>query len=610
MKKNIDTTTFKSTLDKNKELKLELNNLMATQGELNRRLTQIYGAKSFKLWQLFTKVKKNPNLVIKTTKILFSEGPSGIKNKIKAKESQNNTLLSINEQYQIWLKKNYPNKEELIKQKKLQKKFKYRPRISIITPTYNTPEKFLRECIESAIKQTYDNWELCIADDNSTDLNVKNIIDEYSKKDKRIKYVFRKNNGHICAASNSALKIASGEYVALLDHDDLLLPNSLYEVVSAINRNPKVDFIYSDEDKLSENGVTPIEPYFKPDWSLDKLFGFMYIGHLSVYKKSIVKSVSGFSVGTHGAQDYDLLLKSIPYIKLAIHIPKILYRWRKHPNSTSTTLKSKPYAMEAGRKVLTKRLKKYINGKFSVINTNIGFYLLSNFGIKDKSIDVFINSKKIKQIPNDLKNKLGNKINSYILFSSINQLNDSLNKSSATYFLIINNKFNYSNNNILDYIGFLNVNNVGIVGPKILDKNNRIISAGYYLSNKKLASPFVGHSDSYGYGNNLAVQSNILGLNNYFFALKNITFKSYIKKFDSNLPSLYLLKSSINLIPQNIRTVIYPQFTITTDNASLSYTKKEREFIENYVIDKIKITDPYFNKNLTLDNQNQITLNL
>mgnify|MGYP002682125657 CR=1 FL=1 len=319
-KNNLSTSTIKSTLDKNKELKLELNNLITTQNVLNRILTQIYEAKSFKLWQQFTKVKKNPKLVIKATKILFSEGPNGIKNKLKAKESQNNTLLSINEQYQIWLKKNYPNKSNLLKQKRLQKKFKYRPLISIITPVYNPDEKWLRSCIESVINQTYDNWELCLADDCSTKSYVKKVLNEYSKKDKRIKVVYRSKNGHICKSSNSALKIASGEYIGLLDHDDLLLPNSLYEVASVINKNPDVDFIYSDEDKLSEDEATSLEPYFKPDWSIDKLFGFMYVGHLSIYKKSIIKIVSGFSIGYCNPHSKNVLLVKLADCCAGLHI--------------------------------------------------------------------------------------------------------------------------------------------------------------------------------------------------------------------------------------------------------------------------------------------------
>jgi len=609
-KNNLDTTAIKSTLDKNRELKLKLNNLQATQSELNRRLTQIYEAKSFKLWQQFTKVKKNPKLVIKATKILFSEGPNGIKNKLRAKESQNNTLLSINEQYQIWLKKNYPNKSNLLKQKRLQKKFKYRPLISIITPVYNPDEKWLRSCIESVINQTYDNWELCLADDCSTKPYVKKVLNEYSKKDKRIKVIFRSKNGHICKSSNSALKIASGEYIGLLDHDDLLLPNSLYEVASVINKNPDVDFIYSDEDKLSEDEATSLEPYFKPDWSIDKLFGFMYVGHLSIYKKSIIKIVSGFSIETQGAQDYDLLLKSIPYIKLAIHIPKILYRWRKHQQSTSTTLKAKPYAMEAGKKVLESRLGNYIDGKFKVNNPNIGYYILSNFSIDEKSIDVFLCLKNIKQIPKDLKNKLGNKVNSYNFFSSINQLNIQLKKSNATYLLVINQKFEFLDNNILDFIGYLNVKNVGIIGPKILNDKNKIISAGYCLDKGKLTTPFINQYDNYGYGNNLAVQSDILGINNCFFALKNITFKSYIKEFDPSLPNLYLLKNSIDLLTQNIRTVIYPQFTLTLKNMPLLISKNETQFIENYAKNNIKGIDPFFNKNLAVSKNNVINLRL
>lgn len=262
-----------------------------------------------------------------------------------------------NQEYQKWIKQNWPKQEELVKQKISQKKFKYRPKISVITPVYNPDEKWLRSCIESVINQTYDNWELCLADDNSTKEHVKKVLEEYSKKDNKIKIIYRSKNGHISQASNSALKISTGEYIALLDHDDDLAPNALYEIVKILNDNPKIDFIYSDEDKIELNGKH-VDPFFKPDWSPDMLMSLNYICHLSVIRKKIVDQIRGFRIGFEGSQDYDLFLRVTEITKSIYHIPKILYSWRKVPNSTSTTYSVKNYCNQASINALQDSLKR------------------------------------------------------------------------------------------------------------------------------------------------------------------------------------------------------------------------------------------------------------
>lgn len=263
----------------------------------------------------------------------------------------------LNQEYQKWIKQNWPKQEELVKQKIFQKKFKYRPKISIITPVYNPDEKWLKSCIESVINQTYDNWEFCLADDNSTKEHVKKVLEEYSKKDNRIKIVYRLKNGHISQASNSALKISTGEYIALLDHDDDLAPNALYEIVKILNDNPKIDFIYSDEDKIELNGKH-VDPFFKPDWSPDMLMSLNYICHLSVIRKKIIDQIGGFRIGFEGSQDYDLFLRVTEITKSIYHISKILYSWRKVPNSTATTYSVKNYCNQASINALQDSLKR------------------------------------------------------------------------------------------------------------------------------------------------------------------------------------------------------------------------------------------------------------
>ena len=206
------------------------------------------------------------------------------------------------------------------------------PLISVVMPVFNPPERFLRGAIESVIAQLYPRWELCIADDCSTQRHVSRIIREYAMRDKRIKTVFRARNGNISACSNSALALAEGEFVALLDHDDLLAAHALYLVVVAINDNPDADVIYSDEDKIDKRDRRS-QPYFKTDWNPDLFLAQNMINHLGVYRTSLVKSVSGFREGFEGSQDYDLALRVIERSapEKVIHIPHVLYHWRIGP---------------------------------------------------------------------------------------------------------------------------------------------------------------------------------------------------------------------------------------------------------------------------------------
>lgn len=227
------------------------------------------------------------------------------------------------------------------------------PKISIIVPVYNPDEALLIECIESVINQSYTNWELCLADDKSTQPHVREVLEFYKAKDKRIKPVFRDKNGHISAASNSALEITTGEWVALLDHDDELHEHALYHVVSALNNKPDTEFIYSDEDKISEQGKR-IDPHFKSDWNLDLLYSQNYVSHLGVYKTAIVKDIGGFRLGYEGSQDYDLLLRYSREINPdnIVHISKVLYHWRMVEGSTALASGEKSYTTDAGIKAL------------------------------------------------------------------------------------------------------------------------------------------------------------------------------------------------------------------------------------------------------------------
>lgn len=244
--------------------------------------------------------------------------------------------------------------------------FSHLPLISVLTPTYNTTEKWLRRAIDSVRAQLYPNWELCIADDASTAPHVRAVLDEYARLDERIRVVFREQNGHISAATNSALEIAQGEFVALLDHDDELPAHALYMVVTALNDKPDLDLIYSDEDKIDENGRR-FDPYFKPDWNPDLLGAQNMISHLGVYRSEVLRAIGGFRVGVEGSQDWDVALRVAEKISPSTirHIPRVLYHWRAISGSTATGHEEKSYVASASQRVVREHLQR-INQSASV----------------------------------------------------------------------------------------------------------------------------------------------------------------------------------------------------------------------------------------------------
>jgi len=227
------------------------------------------------------------------------------------------------------------------------------PLISVLMPVYNTPARYLTKAIESVRAQVYPYWEFCIADDCSTQPQVRELLEHYAKVDSRIKPVFRLTNGHISAATNSAVDIATGDYVAFLDHDDELAPHALYCIAQLLTENPSAEIIYSDEDKIDEEG-NRFMPHFKPDWNPDLLTSQNYFCHLTTYKTATLRAVGGLRVGYEGSQDWDLALRITEKIKpnTIFHISQVLYHWRAIEGSTAATLSAKEYTGEASRKAL------------------------------------------------------------------------------------------------------------------------------------------------------------------------------------------------------------------------------------------------------------------
>ncbi len=253
------------------------------------------------------------------------------------------------------------------------------PLISIILPTFNAKPQWLSEAINSVRAQFYKNWELCIADDASTNFRIKELLETYKNEDVRIKVVYREKNGHISAASNSALELATGKWLVFLDHDDLISEDALFWIADAIIANENLCLVYSDEDKVGDTGLR-FSPYFKTDWNIDLLYSHNMVCHLAAYRTELVKEIGGFREGFEGAQDYDLVLRYSEKISIdqIHHIPRVLYHWRSHVNSTSMSIAAKPYAIVAGQRALSEHLAR-IGAAANVENTNFGYrvnYLL------------------------------------------------------------------------------------------------------------------------------------------------------------------------------------------------------------------------------------------
>ena len=263
-------------------------------------------------------------------------------------------LVNLQPSYQNWIsvveKLTFPNQSVIENCFSLWLK---KPLISIVLPTYNTPPKYLIKCIESVTRQVYENWELCISDDASTNKETLSAIESFRNTDSRIKIHLREENGHISKATNSAIAIAKGEYIALLDHDDMLSKYALFYIVDKLNQEPNSKIIYSDEDWIDEEGIR-ITPHFKSDWNPDLFFSHNYITHLAVYDAKLLKKVKGLRVGVEGSQDYDLILRCLPHVKSneIKHIPRVLYHWRAIEGSTALDSGEKSYTVEAGRKSL------------------------------------------------------------------------------------------------------------------------------------------------------------------------------------------------------------------------------------------------------------------
>ncbi|MCP3928182.1 MAG: glycosyltransferase, partial [Bacteroidetes bacterium] len=460
---------------------------------IEKEIEAMRNTQAWKLAESFRKIFyyrliEAKTLTRKSITVLREQGFAQFVKKIKQHFSTTpeSDVLGLNRKdYNFWIEHNRLTDYDIEEIKSTLLGFQRKPLISILVPVYNVDQEWLERTIDSVRQQLYENWELCLCDDLSPLPHVRRVLQQYSELDSRIKILFKEENDGISKTSNAALAMATGEYVGLLDHDDELSIDALYENVKAINANPDVGLIYSDEDKLDMQG-NRCDPFFKPDYSPELLKSQNYICHFTVIKKSIMNDIGGFKEEYDGSQDHDLILRALEKAKNVHHIPKILYHWRKIPGSTAAIYDSKSYAWEAGRKAIEDSLhRNNLNGEV-VFARYQGSYR-ARYQVHDTPLVSIIIPFKDK--PDLLKNVINSILekSTYTNYEIVGVSNNSTDKStfdlmenlskndSRISFIRYNHPFNFSaiNNHAITkvkgkYVVLLN-NDIEIISPEWIE---------------------------------------------------------------------------------------------------------------------------------------------
>ena len=296
--------------------------------------------------------------------VLKSRGVGGFVDFVKEE------IYTESEKYAYWWKKNQVTAKELKEQ--AAHRFSYEPKISIVIPLFNTPEKYLKELIDSVVAQSYGNWELCLAD-GSTSPKTGAYVKKHYGGENRIVYRKIEENLGIAGNTNFAISMGTGEFMMFCDHDDVVAPNALFECVKAINENPKTDIVYTDEDLINSDGTIHSSPRFKPDFNFDFLRSINYICHIFMVRKSLIDRVGMLRKEYDGAQDYDFILRCCEQTEHIAHVPKVLYHWRAHDNSTAGNPESKQYAVDAGKRALEEHYRRM---GYEAVVENTGIFIV------------------------------------------------------------------------------------------------------------------------------------------------------------------------------------------------------------------------------------------
>ena len=547
-------------------------------------------------------------------------------------------------EYQEWYEKNKPSEEELARQRK--KKWKEPVTISVLVPAYRTPEAFLRQMIESVLNQTYPYLELCIADGSGENISVEKVVKEYQAKDQRVRYQRLEKNEGIAGNTNAAIRMATGDYLALFDHDDLLAPNALFEVASTIEKD-KADVVYTDEDKVTSDLKEHFQPHFKPDFNPDLLCSNNYICHLFVVKRSLALKLGGQDPAYDGAQDYDFIFRCTEEAEKIVHIAKILYHWRVHQASTADNPTSKMYAFDAGKRAIEAHLQR-IGAKAEVSHTkDLGFYRVKYQVQGNPKVSIVIPNKDEKETLKKCLESIWQKT-TYSNYEIILVENNSTTREIRDYYQELDGKngvrvvywdkeFNYSaiNNFGISYAKgeyILCLNNditvispewmeellancqrpeVGIVGARLYYPDNTIQHAGIVLGMGGCAgSLFVGLARSRGgYLHKAALQQDLSAVTAACFMVKKEAFEK-VGGFEEKLAVAFndvdfclKVRHAGYLVVYDPYAELYHHESKTRGYENTEAKKRrfqeEIEYMRCHWMPDI-LRDPYYNENLSL----------
>lgn len=552
--------------------------------------------------------------------------------------------------YGPWYAAYVPDEEALEKQRK--HKFNYAPLISIAVPAYQTPVEFLKQMIESLISQTYTGWELCIANASPDNEEMQRVLADYSAKDVRVRFCSLKENLGIAENTNRAFAMAKGEFIGLLDHDDLLAPNALYEIVNTLQDHPQADALYTDEDKVTTDLDEHFQPHLKPDFNLDLLRSNNYICHFFVVRKSIVEKAGGFRKEFDGAQDYDFIFRCTENAREVLHVPEILYHWRTHKASTADNPASKMYAFEAGKRAIEAHLER-TGTKGTVSHTqDLGFYRVKYPVQGEPLVSVIIPNKDEKETLQTCLESL-KKNTSYQNFEIIIIENNSttgeifkyykeLSRDQQIHLLRWGKEFNYSAINNFgvahargEYLLFLNNDvksiepdwmeemlgvcqrpEVGGVGAKLIYPDNTIQHAGCVIGMGGIA----GHmfvdmpADRTGYLHKASLLQDMSAVTAACLMMK----KEVFEQAGGFTEELAVAFNDVDLclkVRKNNHLIVYDPYAklyhmeSKTRGAEDSKEKVRRfqteiEYMRCHWMDILKNGDPYYNKNLSLTKWN------
>lgn len=552
--------------------------------------------------------------------------------------------------YGPWYRAYIPTEETLEIQRK--QKFDYSPLISIAVPAYHTPVEFLRQMIESLIFQTYSNWELCIVNASPDNEEMQKVLAEYSAGDSRVRFCNLKENLGIAENTNRAFAMAKGEFVGLLDHDDLLAPNALYEIVKILQDHPQADALYTDEDKVTTELDEHFQPHLKPDFNLDLLRSNNYICHFFVVRKSIVEKAGGFRKEFDGAQDYDFIFRCTENAGEVLHVPEILYHWRTHKASTADNPASKMYAFEAGKRAIEAHLER-TGTKGEVSHTqDLGFYrvkypvqgkplvsviipnkdeketlqtclemLEKNTGYQNFEIIIVENNSTTDEIFRYYKELSGNR-KIHLLrwgkefnYSAIN--NFAVAHAKGEYLLFLNNDVKSINPDWLEeMLGVCQRPEVGGVGAKLIYPDNTIQHAGCVIGMGGIA----GHmfvdmpADRTGYLHKASLLQDMSAVTAACLLMK----KEVFEQAGGFTEELAVAFNDVDLclkVRKNGYLIVYDPYAklyhmeSKTRGAEDSKEKVRRfqteiEYMRCHWIDILKNGDPCYNKNLSLTKWN------